>query len=266
MPLIAISDLDDPRLAPYRSLPTARRTRPAETFVAEGRLLVVRLLASSLEVQSLLVRETALAELRPHLPIELPVYVAPRGLVNQIVGFTFHQGVMACGRRRPLATVRDLLPADQRPLTVVICPRIQDPDNLGQILRNGAALGADLVVLGRGCADPFSRRALRVSMGAAFTLPLAGTHDLPADLAVLRHEAGVQLAAAVLDPRAEPLPTAARPARFGLLLGNEYEGLDPDILQLCDRQITLPMRPGTDSLNVATASGIFLYHFGRPGG
>ena len=146
-------------------------------------------------------------------------------------------------------------------LTVVICPNCDNPENLGAIIRIGAAFGIDALLLGRGCCDPFSRRVLRVSMGAALRLPILESPDLERDARRLRDEWQVELIATVLDNTAEPLAQATKPIRLGLLLGNEADGLDARWQALCDRRLTIPMQAGTDSLNVAIAAGIFLHHF-----
>jgi tRNA G18 (ribose-2'-O)-methylase SpoU len=100
-------------------------------------------------------------------------------------------------------------------------------------------------------------------MGTALALPIVRSNNLKHDLTTLREKYDVQLAAAVLADHAEPLERAARPPRFGLLLGNEFHGLAPDVVSLCHRTVTLPMALNTDSLNVAVAAGVFLYHFTR---
>jgi tRNA G18 (ribose-2'-O)-methylase SpoU len=122
------------------------------------------------------------------------------------------------------------------------------------------------VVLGPGCCDPFSRRVLRVSMGAALRVPIVETRDLAGDLARLRTEWGFELAATVLDSAAEPLHTAARTNRLAVLFGNEHAGLSPEWIALCDRRVTIPMAGDADSLNVAVAAGIVLHHFTRASG
>jgi tRNA G18 (ribose-2'-O)-methylase SpoU len=148
-------------------------------------------------------------------------------------------------------------------MTVVVCPRILDPTNLGGIVRNCCAFGVDALVLGAGCADPFSRRVVRVSMGAALKLPIAECPDLRGNLTRLRDDLGFQLAATVLDERAELLEASGRQDRLALFFGSEGEGLESAWVEFCDRRITLPMQRTTDSLNVATACGVFLYHFTR---
>ena len=119
------------------------------------------------------------------------------------------------------------------------------------------------MILGERCHDPFWRQSVRVSMGTIFRLPLLHTDDLARDLRRLREEWGVELTATVLDPSAEPLEAAKRPEKFGLLFGGEAQGLESRWTELCHRRVTIPMHHGTDSLNVAVAAGIFLYHFTR---
>jgi tRNA G18 (ribose-2'-O)-methylase SpoU len=263
MPAIEIASLDDPRLEPYRHLKDTNRTRWAGLFVAEGEKLVRRLLASDYETASVLVGRRYAEEFRSLAPEETPLLVVPDDWVEDLVGFNFHRGVLACGRRRPNPAWQETLPPGGGRATAVVCPDVQDPENLGAILRISSAFGVDLVLLGPRSADPLSRRVLRVSMGAALSVPLVRSDDLPADLERLRGEFGLQLAATVLDADAEPLETARRPARLAILLGSEGHGLERSLVVRCDRRITIPMQRGTDSLNVAVAAGIFLYHFSR---
>lgn len=263
MPFERIESIDDPRVWPYRDLPTSRLPRESGLFIAEGRTLVERLLASDYAVASVLLEDRFAEAIGPLVPRDVPILLAERQLVQQIVGFRFHRGVMACGRRRASPTLEELLPVSGKPWTFVVCPDVQDPENLGGVLRNSAAFGADAVLLGSQTPDPFSRRTLRVSMGNALKLPLRESNDLAADLKRLRHEYGVQLIASVLDPDAERLEAVKRPERLAVLFGGEGYGLERRWIELCDRRVTIDMSLNTDSLNVAVASGIFLYHFTR---
>ena len=263
MSLLEIASLDDPLLAPYRELKKSNLTRWSGLFVAEGEKLVRRLLASDYETASLLVGRRYLAEFSALAPPETPVLTVPDEWIESLVGFNFHRGVLACGRRRANPALEDVLPRGDERAAVVVCPDVQDPENLGAMLRIAAAFGVDLVMLGRRSADPLSRRVLRVSMGAALGVPIVQCGDLPADLKQLRREFGIELAAAVLDADAEPLERAPRPARLALLFGSEGHGLERSLVELCDRRLTIAMHRGTDSLNVAVAAGIFMHHFCR---
>jgi tRNA G18 (ribose-2'-O)-methylase SpoU len=150
--------------------------------------------------------------------------------------------------------------ADQLPTraTLVVCPEIHNPENLGGLLRTCHALGVDAVILGEHCADPFSRRVVRVSMGAVLELPILEAHDLKTELPRLCEQSGLELVASVLDSTAQRLECFRRPQRVGLMLGNEAHGLDAFWLANCQHRVTIPMRHGADSLNLVVASGILL--------
>jgi tRNA G18 (ribose-2'-O)-methylase SpoU len=265
MPVIPVHSLDDPRLAPYRNLKERDLAREGDRFIAEGENLVKRLLASRLRTESVLLAERRVAEIAPLAPESIPIYAAPAAMVNQVLGFKFHAGVMAVGVRGASPSIDDVMAAAAAGgrVTLLICPEIEKTDNLGALIRIAAAFGVDAMILGERCCDPFFRQSVRVSMGAAFVLPIVRSDHLARDLGRLRGEFGVELIASVLDTDAERLDQVGRSERLGLLLGNEAQGIGGEYLVLCDRRVTIPMKLGTDSLNVAVAAGVFLYQFTR---
>jgi tRNA G18 (ribose-2'-O)-methylase SpoU len=264
MPRIVIDTLADPRIQPYRDLKASNLTRHGTLFIAEGTKLVARLLDSRYETASVLLSEKREAEWLPRIPSHIPVYIIPQDLGSQLVGFSFHVGVVACGVRKPSPTIDDVLPRNAERLSLVVCPNCDNPENLGAIIRISCGFGVDALLLGgQGCSDPFSRRVLRVSMGTAFRMTIIEPRDLAADLERLHREWQFEFAATVLDPTATPLHQARRSPRFGLLFGNEHAGLGPEWLTHCQQRLTIPMHGGTDSLNVAVAAGIFLHEFTR---
>jgi tRNA G18 (ribose-2'-O)-methylase SpoU len=258
-----IESLKDPRIAHYRDLPSSNLIRQSGLFIVEGWLLVERLLASPFQVESLLVDGRHVERLPADVLERVPVYVTPPGLVESIIGFNFHRGVLGCGRRSLGPRLGELVNAGTDPVTVVVCVDVQDPTNLGGILRSCAAFGVGAVLVGRRCADPYSRRVLRVSMGAVLQHPPVESSCLQDDLLQLRDGHRFSLAAAVVGNDAEPLHQVPRTPRLALLFGNEGCGLPPEIVGLCQRRVTIPMCGNTDSLNVAVAAGVFLYHFTR---
>jgi tRNA G18 (ribose-2'-O)-methylase SpoU len=263
MSVVRIDSLDDPRVALYRNLKDRELERRGQHFIAEGEHLVRRLLDSDFPIDSVMLADRRVEQIAPLVPGHIPVYVVPQARMNEILGLKFHSGVLACGRRKGKQTLDDIVPKDRARLTLVICPDISNVENIGSLIRLAAGFGADAMILGERCHDPFWRQSVRVSMGTIFKLPLLHTDDLARDLKRLREEWGVELAATVLDPAAEPLEHAKRPSKFGLLFGGEAQGLEPAWVAACDRTVTIPMHYGTDSLNVAVAAGIFLYHFTR---
>lgn len=263
MPHIDVADLADSRLDPYRDLTTKNLTRKSGLFIAEGEKVVERLIASDFAVASLLVEPDLIAQFAPRLPPQTPLYVVSREQMVAIAGFHFHRGVLACGERKPLDAWRAQLPPVDQPATIVVCPDVQDPTNLGSILRSSAAFGADAVLAGPLTADPFSRRVLRVSMGAAFRVPIGECDDLATALTWLRDEQRFELAATVCHPSAEDLAQFRRPARLALLFGSEGHGLGQEWIDLCSRRVTIPMSGVTDSLNVSVAAAVALYQVTR---
>lgn len=259
-PFIHLDIPEHNELAPYRDLRQGQRG--GGRFIVEGEHLVRRLLASGFAVESVVVSEKRAERIRPLVPEAVPLHVLPDEAIERLVGFSFHRGVLACGLRGEGATLDGVLRrAGERGL-VVVCPRIGDAENLGAIVRSAAAFGADALLVGPQGADPFGRRAIRVSMGAAFSLPIVQSADLVADIERLR-EWGATLYAAVLDPAATPLPLVSPAAKSALLLGEEAEGLAQEWLALATQRITIPMSNNLDSLNVAAAAAVMLYHFHR---
>jgi len=256
-----INSLDDPRLDPYRQLKERELARGGRRFIAEGAHLVRRLLASDYPVESVLLSTRRAEEFAPQVPADIPVYILPDSLIHQVIGYRFHSGVVACGRRKPPLPLADLIPPPPAPALAVVCPEIANTENLGSMIRISAAFGASAMILGPRSCDPFFRQSIRVSMGAVFRLPIHRSVDLCADLIQLRQDHGIHLFATVLDEKATPLSTFKPPARSALLFGNEAQGLDAQWIEKADRSLTIPMGLGTDSLNVSVAAAVFLYHF-----
>ncbi len=263
MPVFTVELLGDPRIAPYRLLKDRELARDGRRFIAEGEHVVRRLLDSDFAVESVLLARRRADEVAPIVRPEVPVYVVPDPLVHEIIGFKFHSGVIACGVRKPPMTLDEIVPHEHRRLTLVACPEIANVENLGAMIRISAGFGADAMLLGERCADPFFRQAIRVSMGTVFRLPLLHSNDLMRELGMLKRDRGVEMIASVLDENAEPLSNVTRADRVCVLFGNEAQGLPRPFIDVCDRRVTIPMKLGTDSLNVAVAAGVFLYHFTR---
>lgn len=258
-----IDDADDPRVDPYRDLARSTPARRSGVFIAESPWVVERLLASEYEVCSILISRKIAEAWAPRVPSEIPLMVAEEALVREIAGFRFHRGVMACGVRKSPPPLEDLVSRWSEHATVLICPQVVDPENIGGILRSAAAFAVDAVLIGQQSADPFSRRVLRVSMGAPFQIPVVDVPDLGVYAAPLRRQHGFRWIATVLDDEAIPLPQAQRPPRMAILLGHEGYGLYDFWLSQCDEKVMIPMPGRIDSLNVATATSICLYHYSQ---
>jgi len=256
---IEIVDAADPRLDDFRNLTTADRRpdRPGGRglVIAEGTVVVRRLLSSRYPVRALLGVRRRWQELRAELETEpAPYFVTSPELMTEVVGFHLNRGVLATADRFSYPPVDDLLAPVS---SAVLLEGVGDAENLGSIFRNAAALGIGAVLLGDGCGDPLYRRSVRVSMGTVLLEPfgaLPGAWPRPAE--VLR-DAGFTVAA--LTPLASAIPLrranlAGR--RIALVLGSEGPGLTDAALAAADLHLRIPMAPGIDSLNVATAGAI----------
>ena len=261
MQAIRIGSPDDERLTEFRNVPDPQLLQRLGLFVAEGRLVVARLLASRLETRALLVTDAALASLTSVLVDRtFPVYVVPQSVMSGVTGFNFHRGCLAVGVRPPARDWREVIRDARR---LVILERIGNVDNVGSIFRTAAALGVDGVLLQTDCADPLYRKAIRTSMAASLTMPYA-TAPWPDTLGELRERGWTTVA---MTPTAEaPLlrDVAADVVtrRVAVVLGHEGEGLTQDALAACTHRARIPMTNGVDSLNVATAAAIALYQMG----
>jgi tRNA G18 (ribose-2'-O)-methylase SpoU len=258
-----VDDPDDPRLDDFRDLNSVDRRPDLPSgkglVIAEGVLVVQRMLASRFTPHALLGTDRRLAELTDDLAgSAVPFYRASADVMAQVVGFHLNRGVLAAARRVPEASVAELV---ERARTVAVLEGVNDHENLGSIFRNAAGLGVDAVVFGSGCADPLYRRAVRVSMGHALLVPYARATDWPAELVMLK-ENGFRLLAMTPDSKACALPeamAAASDERVAVVVGAEGPGLTPATLRLSDVRVRIPMSRGTDSLNVATAAALAFY-------
>jgi tRNA G18 (ribose-2'-O)-methylase SpoU len=269
MPIVEITDPADPRLALYRAVPDAELLRTHGLFVAEGRLVVDRLLRDvRLTPRSLMVTQTALTALGgpPVTHPSLPVYVVPQSVMNGVTGFNLHRGCLALAERPAARDWRDIAGATERQSDrlFVVLERIGNADNIGSIFRSAAAFGARAVLLGPGCADPLYRKAIRTSMGAALTLPFADAVPWPECLDRLR-ELGIVTVALTPASSAPPVAEVARALdghAVALLLGHEGDGLSAEAQTRCARLARIPITPAVDSLNVAVAGAVALSAFG----
>jgi tRNA G18 (ribose-2'-O)-methylase SpoU len=248
----------DPRLALYRCVRDPELLRSHGVFVAEGRLVVRRLLESSrFRTRSVLVTPTARAELSDlleRLDDAMPVYEADMDLFRQLTGFNVHRGCLAIGERPAPTPWLEVL---RHARTVIVLEDVGNPDNVGGLFRAGAALGADEVLLSPGCADPLYRKSIRTSMAATLTLPFAAAEPWPDVLDDLRRD-GVEIVA-LTTSGSEELDSVRRAPRIALVAGHEGRGLSEGALIRADRRVRIPMAPGADSLNVVTAVAIALH-------
>ncbi|MFI5780277.1 TrmH family RNA methyltransferase [Nocardia sp. NPDC051570] len=258
--VIDIDDPADPRVADFRDLNSADR-RPdlpgrKGLVIAEGVVVVQRMLTSRYTPSALLGVDRRHAELAADLAgVGVPYYRASAEVMAEVVGFHLNRGVLAAARRPAEQTVDEVLAAAR---TVAVLEGVNDHENIGSIFRNAAGLGVDAVLFGDRCADPLYRRAVRVSMGHVLRVPFARLPTWPDGLGLLR-DRGFRIIALTPNPAAANLATAMTGERVALLLGAEGPGLTEEAMCATDIRARIPMSPGTDSLNVATAAAMAFY-------
>lgn len=262
---IEINDPDDPRIATYRNIRERDLVGRQELFVAEGKVVLNVLLgARRFQTESVLVSENRLAGMRQtlqHLPPGTPLYIASRSVMDRIVGFPIHRGILGIGRRREPESLADLLASAPRQSNIIILSGIANHDNVGSIFRNAAALGADAVILDGLCCDPLYRKAIRVSVGAVLKVPFVRSGTVQEIMARVSN-AGYRMLA--FTPGAARDLVDLRPHdRNALVFGSEGHGLSPNLIEAMEA-VRIAMAPGFDSLNVAAASAIALHHLRHP--
>ena len=265
---VCIDSAGDPRLADYTRLTDVSLRTHLEAehglFVAEGSKVISRAVAAGYPVRSVLLGRGRLADLAA-LGLgsldDVPVYVVPDEVAEDITGYRVHRGALASLGRKPLPAVSAVIGSARR---IVVLEDLVDHGNVGAIFRCAAALGVDAVVLSPRCADPLYRRTVKVSMGAVFAIPYARMTDWYDGLSSLR-KAGFRVLALTPDERATPISSALSDAggadRVALLLGTEGDGLSSRWLREADEAVRIPMSPaargaGVDSLNVVAAAAI----------
>jgi tRNA G18 (ribose-2'-O)-methylase SpoU len=261
--IVDIADPTDPRLDDFRDLNSVDRRPDLPSgkglVIAEGVLVVQRMLASRFTPRAMLGTERRLRELAGDLDgVDAPYYRVNADVMADVVGFHLNRGVLASASRPRELSVAQVLAGAR---TVAVLEGVNDHENLGSIFRNAAGLGVDAVVFGMGCADPLYRRAVRVSMGHALLVPYAWAGAWPQDLQVLRDN-GFRLLAMTPDPDARALAEAMTEVandKAAIIVGAEGPGLTEHAMRAADVRVRIPMSRGTDSLNVATAAALAFY-------
>lgn len=265
MPVIPLHEPDE-RLSDYANLTDVDLRRAVEPerglYIAEGAKVISRAIAAGHAPRSVLVSEKWLASVEKLVFDEVPVYVAPEAVLEQIAGFHVHRGALASMQRPVLPSVAELT-RDAR--LVVVLEGIVDHTNVGAIFRSAAGLGADAVIVAPTAADPLYRRSVKVSMGTVFQVPWTRAEQWPDALDELR-AAGFAVAGLALEEGAVTLDqfVAAGHEKVAIVLGAEGDGLSKAALSHVDHPVIIPMSAGVDSLNVAAASAVAMWALRRP--
>lgn len=257
-----ILSLQDPQLQPYRSLRRPEEHLVQGIFVAEGEKVVRRFLDSDWNVISLLLTQEWFEAILPAVKnarlAGVDIYVGEKKLLETIVGFRLHQGIMAVGKvpvERSLQETVAILPS---PHFLVALDGLVHAENVGVIVRNCAAFSVDEIIVSKTTASPYLRRAVRNSMGGIFKVPVAYVENLATSLDWLKNNYNTRII--IADAHAEhAINDADFSGNICIVLGNEDAGVSEAVKSVANGRVRIPMHNSTDSLNVASASAVMLY-------
>ncbi len=271
---IEIDSLNDEKMDIYSKLSEVQLLRYNEPkpgiFIAESANVIMRAISAGYEPISFLVQDELYE--KEALPLiektkeifgedltdKMIVYTAKLSVINRLTGFAMTRGILAALKRKPMEDIDTFIRSKKR---IAILYDIVNPTNVGAIIRSAAALGMDGIMLTSDCADPFYRRAARVSMGCVFQIPL-----IKVDITIEKlNELGfATVAMALTDDSISILDKRIKEKeRVAIVLGSEGEGLPKQVIDACAYTVKIPMYHGVDSLNVAAASAVAFYELQR---
>lgn len=281
-----VTSLDLPELQPYRTLRRPHEHIRDGIFVAEGEKVVRRLLASDLIIISMLMTPQWHKSFFPneyqtsdiglpadnhsqtpilhhsisgiHSELQSTVFIAEKSLIETIVGYNLHQGIMAVAQVPSPMKLEEMIAKFSEPYIIVALDGLVNAENVGVIVRNCAAFGVDGIIVGENSSSPYLRRSVRNSMGAVFGIPVVHSSNLVESFSIMKNDYNIKIIAAHLGED-NSIHTTDLIGNICIVLGNEDEGISKTVLDACDMSVTIPMMRGTDSLNVASASAVFLY-------
>jgi len=268
--LIAVNEVTDPRIDVFLGLRDKslrqRREAPggdlAGIFIAEGDIVIERAIAAGYKLRSVLV-DAKRTRPFPEQFDDVDVFAAGEQLLEHIAGYHSYRGALGCFYRKEVNTLDDLL-NDASIKSLVLVEGINNPTNLGTILRCAAGLGIEAMLLSPNSIDPLSRRCCRVSMGEGFAIPYAWLTDMTMDIGAIK-EAGIEVLAMTPRSDATDIDTLnyARADRVAVMLGAEGPGLTETALSMATRLVRIPMSGAADSLNVGNAAAVAFYALGQ---
>ncbi len=261
-----VTDIGIPELRPFRTLRRPQEQHAQGLFIAEGEKVVTRLFASGLRVLSVLLTDEWFALKRDEiasLPSSPRVFTGSKALLEDIVGYNLHQGIMALAGIPPPPDLGELLRTDVPAHLFVAIDDLVNAENVGIIVRNARAFGATGILVGETSSSPWLRRSVRNSLGAVFSIPIIQSEDLAATVRSLSRQNGFLSLAAETQRDGAPIDAMDLRGHVCIVVGGEDRGMREAVVTACDRVVEVPMMQGVDSVNVANAAAVCLYEVQR---
>ncbi len=268
--IVSVNSIEIPELSVFQETSEVQLYRMNEPclgiFISESLKVTFRALDAGYEPISLLLekrmydREAKELTERVLENPEAKVYVADEDILTKITGYNLTGGVLCAMRRKELPAVAEVLKDTGR---VAVLENVNNPTNVGAIVRSATALGMDAVLFTKGCSDPLYRRAIRVSMGNIFLVPWTFLPE-GQELESLK-ECGFKSVAMALRSDTVNIDDKElkETEKLAVFLGSEGEGLLPETINSCDYCVKIPMYHGADSLNVAAAAAVAFWELSK---
>ena len=271
--IIEIANLTLPELQVYTSLNEAQLLHYFEPepgiFIAESPKVIERALEFGCEPISLLMEQKDFDTRGKNIIAKcknIPVYTAKLEVLEQITGYKLARGMLCAMHRPAMPSAEEICKKARR---IAVLENVVNPTNVGAIFRSAAALNMDAVLLTSACSDPLYRRSIRVSMGTVFQVPWTYIENKNVSWTQggmdLLHEYGFKTVAMALRNDSVRIDDKKLHAeeKLAIILGTEGDGLAAETMADCDYTVKIPMSHGVDSLNVAAASAVAFWEFGK---
>lgn len=257
-----IQNIDDPCIEEFKSLKKLHNDNSEynkKIFIAEGEKVVLRLLNGDIKILKLLCSEKYYYKHKDLIDLSHidNLFIADKQLIDQIIGFKMHQAVIAVAAEKPSVLLNEL---DD----IVICTNcIIDSENIGSIIRNGAAFGISSIITDEQSSSPYLRRAVRVSLGNVIDFKHYYSKDILSDLLYLKNKLGYSIISSELTDNSVNIDDFIFPQKFVIVFGNEGFGISDKILNISDAVIKIKIAEKINSINVAASTAIVFYEISK---
>jgi len=252
--MIRIDNLYDDRIIEFRSLKDKALAKK-NYIICESQKVVLKLLNSNASVSKIFATEEFIDEFKDLIDKKkCEVYFGPQEVMQQIVGHNLHHGVMALAQRPEYVELKEL---DEK---ILVLNGLTSPENIGTMMRNAAAFGVHSILIDSKTCSPYARRCIRVSMGNVFRQKIHKSDDIVTSLKELQ-KLGYEVYSTANQENSVDLPGFKFSNKAALIIGSEGHGIQPEVLDVSNSIIRIPIDGEVAHLNAACSSSIFLYNF-----
>lgn len=256
-----IESMDNTKIKEIRSLHKKKFREKLKKYIIEGKRIVEEAMIHEVDVEKIIITKDALHNIEKQDPnfcklmINFDLMTVSEKVFRSIAKTETPQGIMAVVHKRIFTVEQGLKVLPNKPFIITL-ERIQDPGNMGTIIRTAEAAGADLILVTKDCTDPYGDKSLRSSMGAIFLIPIIEVDGL--DWINLLKKRRIQFIAADLSAKKSYLDFNYK-GGINIIIGNEGQGISKSLLDKTDERIIIPIYGSVESLNASIAAGIMIY-------